>query len=454
MAGAPAVPWIGDARHSTMLAAMVWLLVVLMIVPDGFDYAGLTSLSAPTQGAPVTRLLWLSLLGLSAIFIAWRSALAWLVLRWLNPFLPAFLALAVASAAWSIEPSLTVRRDIRLLTFIGVALAFVLAGWHARRFQNVVRPILTLMLAGSVLFGLVFPLYAIHQESSPELAGAWRGLTNHKNSFGALSCIALIFWLHAGLSREVRPLAALAGGALAAACLLLSRSSTSLVTGLFATAFLVVFLRAPRGLLRYLPFATGAFVLLLLVYSVAILKLMPGLDLLLQPITLLTGKDLTFTKRSDIWVIISEHIDLHPLLGTGYGAYWTASTGSPSFEVVRRLYFYPASAHNGYLEIVNDLGIVGLFCLLGYLLTHLEQSLALLGRNRAQSALYLALFLQQALTNLSESHWLSPMSVNCVIMTLATAALARTRLEYRLRHYFGEPLACQTAPGAAAAAGG
>ena len=59
------------------------------------------------------------------------------------------------------------------------------------------------------------------------------------------------------------------------------------------------------------------------------------------------------------------------------------------------------------------------------------QSLRLLALDRPQAALYLGLFLQQAITNLSESRWLSVQSVDFVIMTLAATALARALIARR-----------------------
>ncbi|MBC7982780.1 MAG: O-antigen ligase family protein [Candidatus Obscuribacterales bacterium] len=435
--------WVRDDRHGVLIAGMLWVLLVLMIVPEGFDYSALvTANHAPTSGGAVSRLLWLGLLGFAIVVIAWRAGLFYLLTRSLNPFLLGFVALAIVSVVWSIEPVLTLRRDVRLITIVLVCVAFSLAGWHARRFQNVVRPLLTLVLLGSVAFGIAFPVLAIHQETSAELVGAWRGLTNHKNSLGALACITLIFWVEAWLARQARLLIALFGCVLAVACLLLSRSATSLITAIFATLFLVLLMRAPRNFQPYLKYIVAIAVSVLVVYALAILGLIPGLRLLLAPITLVTGFDTTFTGRSEIWAIISEHIRLNPWVGTGYGAYWIGPvTNSPSYEfVVRMGSFYPGSAHNGYLEIANDLGWAGLLCLLGYIVFHLRQSLNALAFNRQQGALYLALFIQQALVNLSESHWFSVLSVNFVIMTLATVALARSLLEFRLRAYFGEPM--------------
>jgi exopolysaccharide production protein ExoQ len=434
--------WVRDDRHSMILAGIVWALIVLMIVPEGFNYRIMLDTYAPASGGLLTRSLWLGLLAAAGAVIAWRASLSWLLLRSLNPFLLLFVALAAASVVWSIEPQFTVRRDIRLITIVAVCIAFCLTGWHARRFQNVVRPVLTIALLGSILFGLAAPALAIHQELSPELAGAWRGLTNHKNTFGALACTALILWLHGWLAGDVRRVRALLGCALAATCLWLSRSSTAAIAAATSVGILLLLMSSPRSLRPYLKFAVAIVAVALVVFALAILRLVPGLELLLTPVTSLTGVDLTFTGRSEIWAIIVERIRQNPLLGVGYGAYWTGPVAaSPSYEFIWRMgSFYPGSAHNGYLDVANDLGSAGLVCLLGYVAVHVRQSLRVLAADKLQGALFVALFVQQATVNLSESHWFGVLSVQFVLMTLATTTLARLLLEQRLRARYGEPL--------------
>jgi len=442
--------WLRDDRYSLILAGMIWVLIILMIVPEGFNYQNLATNNTPSAGGAISRIVWLGLFSLSVLILFWRAGLAWLQLRMLNPFLLLFVVLAFASIAWSIDISLSLRRLIRLGTIVLACISFVLMGWHARRFQTVVRPILTLMLLGSLIFGLVFPALAIHQEPSAELIGAWHGLTNHKNSLGAIACITLILWFHAWFTREVKFLPALAGGMIAAACLVLSRSSTALATAIAVMLLLLVLLRSSQGLRPYIPYLVVLLVATLLIYALAILNLIPGMGTLLAPITALTGKDMTFTGRTEIWSIIAEHIRLHPFLGSGYGAYWTSGpvVGTDSYVFVERMgSFYPGSAHNGYLEIVNDLGWAGLLCVIAYIGVQVRQSLQLLEIDRHQAALYLALFFQQAITNLSESHWFDVLSVDFVIMTLVTTALARGLLEHRLRCIFGEPHSSSSVPG-------
>jgi len=424
-----------DRRLSLVVAGLVWTLIMLMIVPEGFDYGMLASGHTPESGSVLSRALWIGLLSWSALIVVWRASITMLVLRHLNPFLIAFAVLALGSIAWSIEPMLTVRRDIRLMTILLTCVAFALAGWSPRRVQNVIRPILTLMLAGSVIFGLVFPQLAIHQETSPELLNAWRGLTNHKNSLGALAGVTLLFWLQGWAARDVRTVRALLGCVLAALCIWLSRSATSLIATLFAAAFLGLLTQWPRSLQPYFKYAVIVVVVTVTVYALAMLRLIPGQGILLAPITALTGFDTTFTGRSEIWNILTDHIQQNPVLGTGYGAYWSSPTPqSPSYEFVTRMNgFYPGTAHNGYLEIANDLGWIGLLCLFGYMTVQLRQALQALVIDKPQAALYLTLFMHQTISNLSESHWLSVLSVQFVLTTLITVALARLLLEHRFR---------------------
>ncbi|MEO8224222.1 MAG: hypothetical protein ABI661_05410, partial [Gammaproteobacteria bacterium] len=127
---AAAVRWLSDDRYSIPLGAMAWVLLVLMIVPEGLRYDTLST--APASGSALSRALWLGLLATGLMVIAWRAALASLLVRWLNPFLAALVALAVVSVAWSIEPSLTLRRSIRVVTILVVCVAFVLGSWHQR----------------------------------------------------------------------------------------------------------------------------------------------------------------------------------------------------------------------------------------------------------------------------------------------------------------------------------
>ena len=95
------------------------------------------------------------------------------------------------------------------------------------------------------------------------------------------------------------------------------------------------------------------------------------------------------------------------------------------------MFFYPTEAHNGYLEVVNDLGLVGLFCVLFFLFWFIRQALQLMQFDRSQAALYLALLFQEMVINMSESDWFSR-SNTFAMLCLATNCLSRGLLDARL----------------------
>lgn len=440
MQPATPAPWLRDRQYHRTLRIMVYTLVLIMILPDGLDYTQLNTAAGPSSGSRLYQILWLLLLGSSCWIILRRGRLARVYLRQLNPFLPLFALLILASILWSAFPGITLRRLLRFTTITLVAVSFTLASWHTTRFQDVLRPILTAVLAGSVIFGILRPDLAIHQSTSAELVGAWRGLATHKNGFGALAAIGFLLWLHAGLSREVRALPASVGVVLALLCLHLSRSSTSLMTSIVAGSILVLAFKAPGLIRRGLSYVIALYSLAFIGYGVALYTGIPIVNSLLSPVTGALGKEATLTGRSDIWHLLMPSIAQHPILGTGYGAFWTGPEAwAPCGYITNALLFYPASGHSGYLDILNELGTVGFLLLIGYLVVYLTQCAQLRHVQATQGTLYLALLIQQLVCNFSETRWMSYFSVDFVFMALATTSLARGLLEHRMQQVYGAP---------------
>jgi len=428
---APATARRRGGRAALLLVSLVYsLLIARVIIPGSFDYDPNTDiLAVAARDAVFNQVTWLSFLFIPIVLLASRSALA-VRLAGANRFFLLLLVFATLSFLWSVDPGSSTSRVAHALTVVLDCLAVAIVGWSATRVQDVTRPIVTILLLASLVFGLYAPELAVTPATAPDTTGYWHGLTSQKNQLGSLASIGVILWLHGWAAREIRWLPALIGGALAVTLLVLSRSSTALMATTLVVLFMLMMLRSvPPRMRRYMPYMVGLFVAVTLTYSLAVLKVVPGSDILLKPITLLTGKDSTFTARTQIWDIIRAHIDLSPVVGSGYGGYWGGPVpASPSYAFLRAMNFYPNEAHNGYLDIINDLGYIGLALLLGYLVTYIRQALRLLRSNYAQGALYLALIFQQLLTNLSESHWLF-IGHDFIILTVATFGLARSRAD-------------------------
>jgi O-antigen ligase len=260
---------------------------------------------------------------------------------------------------------------------------------------------------------------------------AWHGITHSKNEFGMLSSMATIICFNRCLAREGRTLWALAGSIIAFTCLVLSRSNTSMFATMVGVLAMVLLMRVPPIRKKYFTYVVIGFASMIVLYELVIQNVLPGVNTLLAPIVQLTGKDTTFSARTYIWDVVKAHIQGAPYLGTGYGAYWLGPyPSSPSYSFVPMMNFYPTEAHNGYLDIVNDLGYVGLACLLAFLFFYLRQSLRLMRFDPNQSALYLAILFQEMVINMSESEWLSR-SDTFAVLILASICLSRSLLDVR-----------------------
>ena len=358
-------------------------------------------------------------------------------LKNLNLFYWVLILEAFVSVLWSISMDNTISHLVRFFWEIGVALSITIAGWSPQRFQKTFRPGVTFVLLASLIYGVLQPELAIHQELEPELFHSWKGLTPQKNVFGALAATGSILWIHALLTRSESFMASLLGLVISVAALLLSRSTTSLAAVLLCTALMFIIVKAPNSAQRSVRGLVVFVTILLFAFGLAMLNLVPGLDLLLKPIPYLTGKNLTFSGRSEIWDAVLNHIQLRPYLGSGYGAYWTTfiDPNSESF-VVSLIFtgFYPGSAHSGLLDVANDLGMVGLAILALCILRFISDLLKLNRYDKKQSALYIGLFVHQLFYNMSESGWFNTNSYEFFVFTLTIFCTARALADYERKN--------------------
>lgn len=432
------------ATKDKNISSYIWaisFIVVSMVVPEGFDYEAAEK-GMPSASGGFNRILWLALLGF-AVYKVYTTLKESKKIFLANRYFVALVVMAIVSYLWSIDPPTTMRRCLRIITIVGTCLAFAATIKSPASFQAALRPAVTFLMVGSIIFVMMDPHHGVEQLTMAELLGAWKGMTTQKNALGALATMGVVLWLHAWMTKQSKLPWPLIGIAASAVCVINSRSSTSIMATLFSVVLMMMLMRSPGSMKRSMPYFVVIFVSVLLIYSLAVLKLVPGSEALLSPIASLTGKDLTFSGRTQIWDIVNEHIKGHPLLGTGYGGYWVgADPASESYEMLLRLMFYPAEAHNGYLDIINDLGYIGEIMLLGYVIVFLRQSLALYKIDRAQGAIYLVLLFHQMIGNMSESMWFNVRVVQFAIMSLATVCLSKS-LQL---HQMAQVTAYQTPP--------
>ena len=72
----------------------------------------------------------------------------------------------------------------------------------------------------------------------------------------------------------------------------------------------------------------------------------------------LIGKDPTLTGRTELWAYVIQDIGMKPWLGWGYYAFWLP-TNPYAVEISDALRWSVPNAHNGLLEFLLDVGVLG-----------------------------------------------------------------------------------------------
>jgi len=104
--------WMQDNAYGLLLAGLPWVLIATLVVRWDWLSAGQQTLQQVGQAYgqdPFSRIIKLSMLGLSTFVVLRRLTLARAVLRELNLMFIVFVVLVPVSALWSISPGASSR---------------------------------------------------------------------------------------------------------------------------------------------------------------------------------------------------------------------------------------------------------------------------------------------------------------------------------------------------------
>lgn len=265
-----------------------------------------------------------------------------------------FLLWCLLSVFWSFSPADTLKRLFRIFILFTVVLSLLVNTTSTKEILHYTKPVLYLYIFLSVLVCIVVP-----GAKDPQFH-TWRGFTDHKNILGqvAVICIILSFFIYKAESGYAKFIAA-AAVLFSAALLFGSRSMTSISTFLliaFAGSILSV-----DKIFKPLGFGKTASVTLFLFGTIVIASVFLISPEIIDPITEAMGKDPSFSGRTDLWTAMFIGILHHPLLGTGYQAFWSINPPSQYLEHIYKLFVWiPNESHNGYIDITNEIGFIGL----------------------------------------------------------------------------------------------
>lgn len=377
---------------------VVWIALLASRPISEWLYPGNTSLYAGLEsGSPLDRNVLLILM-VMALAILIKRGLPWA--KWVqqSPWLIAFLLYCGLSIAWSDFPLVAIKRSIRGWGTVMMILILMSEKDPVSAIAAVFRRCALILLPISVITIKYFRDYGV-------LYNYWdgreyiSGVTTDKNALGRLcfiTCI-LIMWqkiyVHTKTTAFLNLIYNMSDISiilLSIYLLLICDSKTSLVC--FAVGIFILFSLMISSIRK----KSRILLILLVPVTAAVVILLESTDL---PDVLfgILGRDPTLTTRTFLWEYLLT-LNTNPVLGVGYESFWL---GDRVLNIVR-LYDVNA-AHNGFLEVYLELGIIGLFLFTGLLLSTVNKAQRTLFTNVALGNLRMTMVFVFIFYNLTES---------------------------------------------------
>lgn len=336
---------IGELLERSMVVVTLFVMTaaVIPLLSTGGDSANIDLI----EGFPLMQRLLMVLYGLTAIVAIPHRTAIWQSAKRCWPLL-LLVVWAVASVAWSAEPELTARRSVALMISTGYGL-YLSSRFTAEQFWRLLAT--TFLIAAGLSFAFVVLMPALGTHVQDQHAGAWRGVYRHKNGLGIVMGVTVVIlaWLSYRNPRE--RLVTLAAMIFCAGLMVLSRSRTGMITCL-SMLMLLAIVTVP--LIRRLVFWTVVPVVVFILIQMVTGTLPSGEELLNM-----IGRDATLTGRTMLWAEALPDFLNRPWLGHGYRTYWLGYSG-PSWVIWNLLGWDPGSGHNGYVDLLLELGLAGM----------------------------------------------------------------------------------------------
>jgi exopolysaccharide production protein ExoQ len=315
---------------------------------------------------------------------------------------PVLYLFAAGSMLWTAGAIETLRACVYLLIYL-VAAAYIAV--ELRPAELVRYTAATMVVLGLLSIPAQFALPA-----SGDFAPGWTGIFPQKNDLGAAMAIGVAALVATGRRWTLVRLGALA---VCVTLLVLSQSFTAVMTAVIA--LVAAFYARSSSQIRIVLMISLAGAAMVFAFTVSSLG---------DVFTSTTGKDLTFTGRTEIWSMVVGKILERPLLGYGYGAFWsTQADAINQFSVWK-----PGQSHNGYLDICLSLGVSGLVLVLFLVAESLRRARRLRSEYRSRAGVWLLMVvLMLLIRNFAEASFLD---LSLTWSTMLMAVFSARKAEY------------------------
>ncbi len=414
-----------ERRASPDVSLAVWIPTLWMMTmasrPLGIWFgSGQSHLAGGNESGSELDRWTLTVLGVLAIIVFVLRRFDWLASLRQHKWLVAVLAFMFVSTFWSDFTLIALRRWVREIIAVVMALLLMSESSPKQAFASVLRRSAYVLIPFSLVLIKYYPaLGRVYGRFSGE--EMWTGVTGQKNQLGRLCLISAFFLLWA-LFRRWRERRAADGRyqawadaavVLMALYLLKGSDSATSIAILAVGSATFLGLRSFRKLKLNVPIAGLLALVIFLIAFGASTPFLGGSSV--AAFTGALGRDSTLTGRTEVWADVLPAREQQPLLGYGLGSFWT--------DARRKLYDIPTS-HNGYLDILLELGEVGFALYTVWLLSCARQLHRALAQDYDWASFGICFLVMCLLYNITESalnsfteHMTAVLALTCIVVS-------------------------------------
>jgi exopolysaccharide production protein ExoQ len=399
---------------------IIWIFFVASRLPSQWLGGDRLTLAAQAfeEGNSFDRSVFLALILLAMIVLVSRS------FRWgeffvRNLALTSLLLFALVSIFWSDLPFVSLKRWVRDLGSYLSILVVLSDPVPLESVRLLLRRLFYLLVPLSILVIKYYPILGMDYSEWTGAAMA-KGVATSKNTLGAICLVSGLFFFWDIASRwsnrkeqGTKRILAVNFVFLAMTLWLLNLAHSATSGVCMAIGCVVVVVARSKWAKRH----PGFFKILIPASFCLYLVLAFGLDLNGE-LARLVGRDPTLTDRTDIWrAVLNVHTN--PLVGTGYESFWLG----PRLDSLWRQKSTVGinEAHNGYLEVYLNLGLMGVFLLAGVLIAGYRSLCRELHTRSGPASLGLAMLTVTLFYNMTEAAFIGYHLMWAILLIAAIA---------------------------------
>lgn len=390
-----------EYRRSDITSAASWILSLWLAYSGSKGIGAFLDINTTIESGSLPDRYFLLSVGIVGILILFKRGFPLGAALKRNGLFVLILAYMLLSVVWAKAPGISFRRWGReLITLIMICL-LISEEFPAKTFVSAFKRAIYFYLPFSILLIKYFGIFGReYNRWTGELM--WVGLASQKNGlalFCAFSIIFLIWSLWQDLvnwrmlESKLPPLVDIFMLGLAIYLMMgpqrtLTYSATSflsLLTGLIAMLILKQAAKKEKRLDKNI--AAFALIFIIIGTFMALLGKIP-----IKGLPQMLGRTETLTDRTEIWNSLLPYAQKHFILGYGYGGFWTTSLRTS----------IASHAHNGYLDAILNLGIVGLILLIVFLIKISATCARLIDSEWNICLLFLAIVFMYLVHNMAE----------------------------------------------------